>query len=57
MMLVEINPHSWCKEHIEEVENKHGLRDNLDMLDEIRELDHVREFPLKSEQRGDTIQR
>jgi hypothetical protein len=47
MIPVEINPPSWRRETLTANENKEALQENLDLLEEIREKAHFREFAMK----------
>ncbi|KAK2373754.1 hypothetical protein QL285_074768 [Trifolium repens] len=47
MIPVEIDPPSWRRETTTTTENKAALEENLDLLEEIREAVHFREFAMK----------
>jgi transposase InsO family protein len=47
MIPVEINPPSWRRETLTTEANKEALQENLDLLEEIREKAHFREFAMK----------
>jgi transposase InsO family protein len=47
MIPVEINPPSWKREATTEEANSAALQENLDLLEEIREATHFREFAIK----------
>jgi hypothetical protein len=47
MIPVEINPPSWRRETITPSENISALGENLDLLEEIRDAAHFREFAIK----------
>jgi hypothetical protein len=47
MIPVEINPPSWRRETITAQVNEKALQENLDLLEEIREKAHFREFMMK----------
>jgi hypothetical protein len=47
MIPVEIDPPSWRRETTTTAENKAALEENLDLLEEIREAAHFREFAMK----------
>jgi hypothetical protein len=47
MIPVEIDPPSWRRETTTTGENKAALEENLDLLEEVREAAHFREFAIK----------
>jgi hypothetical protein len=47
MIPVEIDPPSWRRETITAQVNEEALQENLDLLEEIREKAHLREFTMK----------
>ncbi|KAK2410326.1 hypothetical protein QL285_045693 [Trifolium repens] len=47
MIPVDIDPPSWRRETITATENKMALEENLDLLEEVREAAHFREFAMK----------
>ncbi|KAK2427613.1 hypothetical protein QL285_026181 [Trifolium repens] len=47
MIPVEIDPPSWRRETVTAAENKMALEENLDLLEEVREAAHFREFAMK----------
>jgi hypothetical protein len=47
MIPVEINPPNWRRETITAQVNEKALQENLDLLEEIREKAHFREFMMK----------
>ncbi|MCH95772.1 hypothetical protein A2U01_0016754 [Trifolium medium] len=47
MIPVEVNPPSWRRETLEEAENSGALEEGLDLIDEVREATHFREFTAK----------
>jgi transposase InsO family protein len=46
MIPVEINPPSWRRETLTTDANKEALQENLDLLEEVREKAHFREFAM-----------
>ncbi|MCI86186.1 gag-pol polyprotein, partial [Trifolium medium] len=47
MIPVEIDPPSWRRATLTATENSEGLKENLDLLEEVREAAHFREFAVK----------
>ncbi|MCI88924.1 gag-pol polyprotein, partial [Trifolium medium] len=47
MIPVEINPPSWRRETVTVEENNEALQENMDMIEELREKAHFREFAIK----------
>jgi hypothetical protein len=50
MIPVEIDPPSWRRETATTEENKAALEENLDLLEEVREAAHFREFAMISKE-------
>ncbi|MCI41813.1 hypothetical protein A2U01_0063047, partial [Trifolium medium] len=47
MIPAEINPPSWRRATLTITENSEALQENLDLLEEVREAAHFREFAVK----------
>ncbi|MCI65772.1 hypothetical protein A2U01_0087030, partial [Trifolium medium] len=47
MIPIEVNPPSWRRETLAAEENNEALQENLDMIEELREKAHFREFAIK----------
>jgi transposase InsO family protein len=47
MIPVEINPPSWRRDAVTAAENEMALKENLDLLEEVREAAQFREFAMK----------
>ncbi|MCI38238.1 gypsy retrotransposon integrase-like protein, partial [Trifolium medium] len=47
MIPVEIDPPSWRRETLTEAENSAALEEGIDLVDEVREAAHFREFATK----------
>ncbi|GAU31520.1 hypothetical protein TSUD_332960 [Trifolium subterraneum] len=47
MIPVEINPPSWRRETLNAPDNETALKENLDLLEELREMAHFKEFAAK----------
>ncbi|MCI32210.1 hypothetical protein A2U01_0053422, partial [Trifolium medium] len=47
MILVGINPPSWRRETTTTIENFTTMKENLVLLEEVREATHIREFTVK----------
>lgn len=47
MLPVEIDTPTWRREHFSEESNEVGIRCTMDMIDEVREAAHIREFAAK----------
>ncbi|MCI60282.1 hypothetical protein A2U01_0081537, partial [Trifolium medium] len=47
MIPAEINPPSWRRATLTATVNEEALKENLDLLEELREAAHFREFAVK----------